>query len=199
MCIRDRLYLLHTIVASLIGGMAPAVVTSVASSIVVNWFFTPPTGTLTIASPENALALALFVVVAAIVSLVVHRSSRRAEAALAAQQESAALAELTHTLLGSTEQLALLLRRATDMFGVSGAAVVRHPVGDEATSLVAATDNFDLRTGANTKESIDADHDLILTGGPVPGDRKRLLAAYAAHAGAILARRALQDLSLIHI
>ena len=188
-----QLYLLHTIVASLIGGMAPAVVTSVASSIVVNWFFTPPTGTLTIASPENALALALFVVVAAIVSLVVHRSSRRAEAALAAQQESAALAELTHTLLGSTEQLALLLRRATDMFGVSGAAVVRHPVGDEATSLVAATDNFDLRTGANTKESIDADHDLILTGGPVPGDRKRLLAAYAAHAGAILARRALQD------
>jgi two-component system sensor histidine kinase KdpD len=188
-----QLYLLHTIVASLIGGMAPAVVTSVASSIVVNWFFTPPTGTLTIASPENALALALFVVVAAIVSLVVHRSSRRAEAALAAQQESAALAELTHTLLGSTEQLALLLRRATDMFGVSGAAVVRHPVGDEATSVVAATDNFDLRTGANTKESIDADHDLILTGGPVPGDRKRLLAAYAAHAGAILARRALQD------
>ncbi len=111
-----QLYLLHTIVASLIGGMAPAVVTSVASSIVVNWFFTPPTGTLTIASPENALALALFVVVAAIISLVVHRSSRRAEAVLAAQQESAALAELIQMLLGSTEQLALLLRRATDMF-----------------------------------------------------------------------------------
>ncbi|HRC11797.1 MAG: sensor histidine kinase KdpD [Actinomycetales bacterium] len=188
-----QLYLLHTIVASLIGGMAPAVVTAVASSLAVNWFFTPPLGTLTISSPENALALALFVVVAALVSLVVHTSSRRAEAALAAQQESAALAELTHTLLGSTEQLALLLRRATDMFGVSGAAVVRHPSPDEPASVIACTDDFDLRTGANTKESVDGDHDLILTGGPVPAERKRLLAAYAAHAGAILARRALQD------
>ena len=93
MCIRDRwlidsrlaqplglplivqLYLLHTIVASLIGGMAPAVVTAVASSLAVNWFFTPPLGTLTISSPENALALALFVVVAALVSLVVHTLS----------------------------------------------------------------------------------------------------------------------------
>lgn len=188
-----QLYLVHTIVASLIGGMAPAIATAVASSLALNWFFTPPTGAWTISAPENAVALALFVMVAAAVSLVVHRSSRRAEAALAAQQESAGLAELTHTLLGSTEQLALLLRRATDMFGVSGAAVVRHPSRDEAVVVVAATADFDLRTGANTKETVDDDHDLILTGGPVPAERRRLLAAYAAHAGAILARRALQD------
>lgn len=49
-----QLYLVHTIVASLIGGMAPAVLTAVGSSLIVNWFFTPPLGTLTIASPENA-------------------------------------------------------------------------------------------------------------------------------------------------
>ena len=65
-----QLYLVHTIVASLIGGMAPAIVTAVISSLTVNWFFTPPIGNLTIAAPENALALALFIVVAAAVSLV---------------------------------------------------------------------------------------------------------------------------------
>ena len=188
-----QLYLVHTIVASLIGGMAPAIVTAVISSLTVNWFFTPPIGNLTIAAPENALALALFIVVAAAVSLVVHRSSRRAETALAAQQESAALAELTHTLLGSTEQLALLLSRAIDMFGVTGAAVVRRRTKDEPDSVIAATDGFDLSGGATTTEAVDEEHDLILTGGPVPAERKRLLAAYSAHAGAILARRALQD------
>lgn len=188
-----QLYLVHTIVTSLIGGMAPALVTAILSSLTVNWFFTPPLGTLTIAAPENALALVLFVVVAAAVSLVVHTSSRRAAAALAAQQESAALAELTHTLLGSTEQLTLLLRRAVDMFGVSGAAVVRRARPDAPATVIAATDEFDLRTGANTKEAVDDEHDLLLTGGPVPAERKRLLAAYAAHAGAILARRALQE------
>ena len=188
-----QIYLVHTIIASLIGGMGPAILTAVVSSLTVNWFFTPPVGNLTIAEPENALALALFIVVAAAVSLVVHRSSRRAESALAAQQESAALAELTHTLLGSTEQLALLLSRAVDMFGVSGAAVVRRRTKDEPDSIIAATEAFDLGGGAVTKEAADDEHDLILTGGMVPAERKRLLAAYAAHAGAILARRALQD------
>jgi two-component system sensor histidine kinase KdpD len=188
-----QIYLVHTIIASLIGGMGPAIITAVVSSLTVNWFFTPPLGNLTIAEPENALALALFIVVAAAVSLVVHRSSRRAESALAAQQESAALAELTHTLLGSTEQLALLLSRAVDMFGVSGAAVVRRRTKDEPNSIIAATEAFDLGGGAVTKEAADDEHDLILTGGMVPAERKRLLAAYAAHAGAILARRALQD------
>ena len=188
-----QLYLVHTIVASLIGGMAPAIVTAILSSLTVNWFFTPPVGTWTIAAPENALALGLFVVVAVAVSLVVHRSSRRADQALAAQQESAALAELTHTLLGSTEQLALLLRRAVDMFAVSAAAVVTRPTGGDPGGVVATTDEGGAAAGAVTREPIDDHHDLILTGDPVPAERRRLLAAYAAHAGAILARRALQE------
>lgn len=188
-----QLYLAHTVVTAIIGGMGPALVTAVLSSLAVNWFFTPPVGTLTIASPENALALALFVVVAAAVSFVVHRSSRRAEAALAAQQESAALAELTHTLLGSTEQLALLCRRAVDMFAVSSAAVVRRATTGAESVVVAASEGFDLADQVRTVETVDDEHDLVLAGGPVPADRKRLLAAYAAHAGAILARRALQE------
>lgn len=188
-----QIYLVHTIVTSLIGGMVPALATAILSSLTVNWFFTPPLGTLTIASPENAAALVLFVVVAAAVSLVVHRSSRRAAAALAARQESAALAELTHTLLGSTEQLALLLRRAVDMFGVTGAAVIRRKRADEPSAVVDRTDDFDPATDRSTTERIDDEHDLVLTGALVPAARKRLLAAYAAHAGAILARRALQE------
>ncbi len=191
-----QIYLVHTIATALIGGMWPAVLAAVLSSLVVNWFFTPPVGTLTISAPENAAALLLFVVVAAAVSFVVHRSSRRADAALAAQQESAALAELTHTLLGSTEQLALLCRRAVDMFGVAGAAVLRRPDPGQAASIVVASDAFDATDTRQTQEEVDEHHDLVLTGGVVSAHRKRLLTAYAAHAGAILARRHLQDQAL---
>lgn len=188
-----ELYLALTIAVALVGGMWPAITTAVLSSLLVNWFFTPPVGTLTIASPENAVALLLFVVVAAAVSLVVHRSSRRAAAAETAGQESSALAELTHTLLGSTDQLALLLQRAVDMFGVTGAAVVRRPTADEREpTVIAASEDFDDRDGLRTTESIDDEHDLVVTGALVPAQLKRLLAAYAAHAGAILARRTLQ-------
>jgi two-component system sensor histidine kinase KdpD len=188
-----QLYLVHTIATALIGGMRPALLTAILSSLVVNWFFTPPVGTLTIYAPQNVVALILFVVVAAAVSFVVHRSSRRAAAALTAQHESAALAELTHTLLGSIEQLNLLCRRAVDMFGVSAAAVIRRAHDGEGPVVVTSSDAFDIQAPGQTAEPVDDDHDLVLTGGPVPADRRRLLAAYAAHAGAILARRALQD------
>ncbi len=189
-----QLYLVLTIAAALVGGMWPALTTAVVSSLLVNWFFTSPLGTLTIARPENVAALVLFVVVAALVSLVVHRSSRRAAVALHAQAESAALAELAHTLLGSTDQLGLLLRRAVDMFGVTGAAVVRRASAEQpSTVVVAATDEFDPACEDATKEPVGESHDLVLTGGSVPAERKRLLAAYAAHAGAVIARRALQE------
>ncbi|GAA4413996.1 hypothetical protein GCM10023168_37230 [Fodinibacter luteus] len=43
-----------------------------------------------------------------------------------------------------------------------------------------------------THSPADDEHDLVLVGVRVPADRQRLLAAFAAHAGAILQRRALQ-------
>ena len=88
------LYLLVTVLVALLGGIGPAVVGALASSGLLNCFFLEPVRTLTISEPENAIALVVFVVVAVVVAFVVHTSARRAERAVAAQRESAALAEL---------------------------------------------------------------------------------------------------------
>ncbi|MGA8045670.1 MAG: ATP-binding protein [Dermatophilaceae bacterium] len=191
------LYLLMAVLVALLGGIGPALVGAVSSALFLNWFFTPPTGTFTIAEPENAAALAVFVAVAAAVAFLVHRSVRRAETAIAAQQESAALAELTHTLLGSTDQMALLLERALQMFGADEALVVRRPTADTPVLVVARSgdppDDRDVPSGDHvTRAEADDEHDLILVGVRLPADRRRLLEAFAAHAGAILQRRALQ-------
>lgn len=188
-------YLLVVVGVSLVGGMWPAIASAVVSSLLINWFFTPPLQTLTISDPEHVVALLVFVAIAAIVSTVVHRSARRADAALEAQQESSALAELTHTLLGSTDQMALLLRRSLDMFGASAAAVVRRPTKTQRERQVLdATDEFNIAdlTDSSTTEPIDETYDLVLVGPPPAADRQRLLAAFAVHAAAILHRRALQ-------
>lgn len=189
-------YLLAVVGVALVGGLWPAIASAVFSSLLINWFFTPPVRNLTISDPEHVVALFVFVAIAATVSTVVHRSARRADAALEAQQESTALAELTHTLLGSTDQMTLLLRRAVDMFGAEAAAVVRRATKDHPESLVVdATEGFadlgDVQTRA-TIEAVDDAHDLVVVGPPLPADRQRLLAAFAAHAAAILHRRALQ-------
>ena len=201
------LYLLATVLVALLGGIGPAIVGAVVSSVLLNWFFLEPVRTLTISEPENAFALAVFVVVAVVVAFVVHTSARRAERAVAAQRESAALAELTHTLLGSTDQMTVLLEHALDMFGAERAVVVRRATAEEPAEVVAevveaAAARPDTGRGPfapaspdgeQTHVTADDDHDLVIVGAPVPADRQRLLAAFGTHAGAILQRRALQQ------
>lgn len=194
-----QLYLLLTVVVALIGGMAPAITAGVLSSLLINWFFTPPIGTLTISDPQNVVALVLFVVIGAAVSLVVHASARRAADVSASHQEATALAELSHTMLSSADQLALLLTRSLEMFDQDAAAVVR--TRGPGRSVIASTDGYSdvaaqaLPREKTTVERIDDEHDLVLVGRPVPAERQRLLGAYAMHAAAVLHRRALLDLA----
>ena len=75
------LYLTTIVAVALIGGSWPALGSAVAASALINWFFTPPTHTWTVADPENVLALVVFLVVAGVVSLLVDREARaRADA-----------------------------------------------------------------------------------------------------------------------
>src|SRR5664280_1339683 len=76
------LYLLITIAVAVIGGVIPAVVAAVFSSLLLNWFFIQPVGTLTVADPKNTLALVIFVLVGVTVALVVHRNAQRTDCLL---------------------------------------------------------------------------------------------------------------------
>jgi two-component system sensor histidine kinase KdpD len=188
------IFLLATVVVAVIGGVIPAVVAAVVSSLLLNWFFVQPVGTLTVSNPENTLALAVFVLVGVLVALIVHLNARRTEEAQAAQRESAALAELSHTLLGTTDQLPVLLQRAVDMFGVRAAAIVqRPPVG--APQVLASAGVFD-PVAPFDFEDADATHELALQPPGLGADQRRLFDALAAHAGAVLQRQELQRSAL---
>jgi len=83
------LYLAAVIGITLVGGLVPAVIAAIASSLTLNWYFTPPLHTWTIDSPQNLLALVLFVAVAVTVSSVVHLAARRAAVAAGLAAEAA--------------------------------------------------------------------------------------------------------------
>ena len=73
------IYLVAVVVVAVVGGFWPAVLAAVTSSILLNWYFTRPVRTLTIADPKNLLALLLFITVAVTVSSVVHLAAHRAQ------------------------------------------------------------------------------------------------------------------------
>ena len=69
-------YLVAVVTITVIGGFWPAVLAAVAASLLLNWYFTAPIHTFTIAQPRELLALLLFVTVAVAVSSVVHLAAR---------------------------------------------------------------------------------------------------------------------------
>ncbi len=71
------IYLVAVVAVTVIGGFWPAVLAAVGACLLLNWYFTEPLHTFTIAEPKNLLALVLFVTVAVTVSSVVHLAARR--------------------------------------------------------------------------------------------------------------------------
>ena len=85
------LYLLVVVATAAVGGVWPASAAAVVAVGLVNWFFTPPFHTLTIAEGEHVLALVVFLVVAAVVALYVTVADRNASESAAVRAEAAAL------------------------------------------------------------------------------------------------------------
>lgn len=85
------IYLLVVVAAAAVGGVWPALASALVAVGLVNWFFTPPYDTLTIAEGEHVLALVVFVVVAAVVSLYVTVADRYAAESAAVRAEASAL------------------------------------------------------------------------------------------------------------
>lgn len=89
-------YLALTVLVAIVGGLWPAVSCAVIASLVLNWYFTEPTGTFTIGQPQNVAALILFVLVAVAVASVVHLTARRGLQAAAFGRDAQLLAALAH-------------------------------------------------------------------------------------------------------
>ncbi len=187
------LYLGLTVATALVGGLWPAIVTAVVGSLALNWFFTPPLHTFTIAAGQNVVALVVFVLVAAAVSSVVHVSARRTRQALAAERESAALTQVSHAMLASPDPLGFLVTECLDLFDMRAAGIVRRDPESPRLEVLAATEGFDPdERESAVVEPVEEDTDLVLVGRVLRGEDQPLLSAYASHAAAVLTRRRLQ-------
>jgi signal transduction histidine kinase len=130
------IYLVAVVAVAVVGGFWPAVLAAVTSSLLLNWYFTEPVHTLTIADPQNLLALLLFVTVAVTVSSVVHLSAHRAQQAARSSEEAAELLALAQTVLGGADTPAAVLGHLTGTRG--GRAELLERVGDRWVRVAAS-------------------------------------------------------------
>jgi len=176
------IYLLAVIAVAVVGGFWPAVAASVGACLLVNWFFTEPVHTFTIAKPDNLLALLLFVVVAIVVSSVVHLAARRLELARRSRAEAEALARLARSVLGAEDTPAVVLEHlhATLMVG----AELLERSGSRWVRVAACGDT----SGPQRRRILARDDVALAVYGDVPPDSHRLLEAAAGQAASALDR-----------
>jgi two-component system, OmpR family, sensor histidine kinase KdpD len=177
------LYLVAVVAIAVLGGFWPALLAALAASLLLNWYFTKPLHTLTIAEPRNLLALLLFVTVAVTVSSVVHLAARRQVQAARSAGEAASLLELAQTVLGGADTPTAVLDHLTGSWG--GRAELAEQVRDHWVSVaVSGTAPDDV---ASTHVPVSDSVALIVSGQPRPLPA-RLLHGFAAQAGAALDR-----------
>ena len=97
---------------ALVGGVAPAALAAVIAGLLANLLFTPPIGSFTIAQPENAFALVVFVVVGVTVASVVDRSAARARQAARGRAEAQLVAAVATAVLNTADPVHAVLEQA---------------------------------------------------------------------------------------
>ena len=106
-------FLLVVLVVAATSRLWVAVATSLAAMVCFNFFFLPPVGTLTIADPQNWIALVAFLAVSLVASNLSSVARTRTHEALARRDEVGRLFDLSRDVLlmtDSREAIALLAR-----------------------------------------------------------------------------------------
>ena len=181
------IYLVAVVAVTVVGGFWPAVFAAVAACLLLNWYFTAPLHTLTIAEPRNLLALVLFVTVAVAVSSVVHLAARREADAARSSKETQSLLGLAQTVLGGADTPGDVLDHLTASHG--GRAELLERVG--ARWIKVASSGAEDAIGTVLRFEVRPDLALEVTGQAASATTS-LLAGYTAQAVAALDRARLR-------
>ncbi|MEU9663382.1 sensor histidine kinase KdpD [Streptomyces chartreusis] len=188
------LYLSLTVAAALLGGLLPALASAVVGSLLLNWFFTPPVHTLTIADPKNVVAIVIFIGVAVSVASVVDLAARRTHQANRLRAESEILSFLAGNVLRGETSLEALLERVRETFGMVSVALLERESEVDPWTCAGSVGSRSCQDPDDADVGVPVgDHmALALTGRVLPAEDRRVLAAFAVQSAVVLDRQRLR-------
>jgi len=125
-------YLLLVLIVASAWGFLEAAAASIASTVAFNYFFLPPIGTLTIADPQNWVALFSFLATSLIASRLSFVAKRRALEAVRRQEDVERLYTFSRALLlieGADSFAAQLAAKLADVFGLEAVVLYERATG----------------------------------------------------------------------
>ncbi|HEY1828943.1 MAG TPA: ATP-binding protein [Acidimicrobiales bacterium] len=164
-------YVVPVIVGVVLGGLLPGVLAAVAGFLLYDFFFLPPYDTFTVRSPQNWLALLVYLVVALVVTRVVTNLKEAREEARGREEDTGRLFELSQTLIGDlslTQLLEHIARSVQSAFAPRWTALLL-PTGEGTDLQLAASAGAPLEP--EDVRSVTAGHGEIRSLGLLGGGR----------------------------
>lgn len=175
-------YQLLVVLVAMVGGLWPAVFAALLCAVTLDYFFVKPFYSITIGEPFHLYALILFVVIAALVSLVVDRAARRGRAAKRASAEAELLATVAGGVIRGEDTIQALVTRTREAFGLDEARLV-------CDGEVLYTDGEQPGGGHVQSIPVGERGTLELFGRDLPSADRRLLAVIVTQLDAALEAR----------
>ena len=185
----SALFFMVVLCVALLGGVAPAALSALIAGFLLNYFFTTPRYSLTIAEPDNFVVTVVLLLVAVAVAALVDAAARRTRQARRATQEAELLTLFAGSVLRGAD-LGALLERARETYRQSGVALW----DNQSRSIVGSSGEHPPtdRNGADTE--IDAgDFTLLLVGERTRAHDRRVLAAVANQAAGMVRQARLAE------
>lgn len=134
----DLIYLVPVIATATIFGLRPALVASFAAAIAYNFFFLPPTYTLTIQGPENVVTFLILAGVGVVASQMAGRLRREATVGARTASENAAIAAFGQRLASVATEEDTGLATCEEVAALLGVATLVLTAGGDRPRLVCA-------------------------------------------------------------
>lgn len=175
------LLLLAPIAVALVGGMWPALAASVVAFLLADWLYFEPTHSLRLSLARDAVALVVFVAVAALVSGLVDQLARRGAQLARGRAETEALAGLaTATALLEGEALHRLVRELEATIAIEAAAVLSPAEGGWTVEASAGRPVPVSPEHATYSAELGGGSVLVVSGPPLAAEDRRVLGAFVS-------------------
>ncbi|MGA9870034.1 MAG: sensor histidine kinase KdpD [Rhodococcus sp. (in: high G+C Gram-positive bacteria)] len=187
----SALFFVVVLSVALLGGVAPAALSALVSGFLLNFFFTTPRYSLTIAEPENFVVALVLLVVAVAVAALVDGAARRTREARRASQEAELLTLFAGSVLRGAD-LDALLAKVRETYGQRAVTLVENSTGE----AVGAVGENPPRTSDDADTRIDApggDFALLLAGSRTRAGDRRVLTAVTNQAAGLVRQTRLAE------
>jgi two-component system sensor histidine kinase KdpD len=197
----SALFFVGVLVVALLGGVAPAVLSAVLSSLLLNYYLTDPRHTFTIAEPSAAVTEVVLLVVAVAVAVLVDGAAKRTREARQASQEAELLTLFAGSVLRGAD-LEMLLERVRETYSQRAVSMLREPgeqdrVGGKHQGwVVAAVGKDPCATVDSADTAIEVGDDefwMLMAGKQLSARDRRVLTAVAKQAAGLIRQRELAE------